>query len=146
VSRFRGCSPVTVSRHLSNSYRLAASPRHHYRADLSPVIKKQLVEHIPLCRNLPPNICQDDGLINIGGDWFKPHCNIYGLNHRLVSARWRRFSISQNCTNEAVCDKFGLLVQSERRGDLENKAFLYNLEKELLSKVESGYSKNQDKE
>ena len=146
VSQFRGCNPVTVSRHLSNSYRLAASLQRNYREDLVPVIKKQLLEALPLLHNLPSGICLDDGLINIGGDWFKPRCNIYGLNHRLVSARWRRFSISQNCTGGAVGHKTNLLIQTDLPGDLENKAFLYELEREILLKAELVFFNNQDKE
>ena len=44
IAQLRGLSVATVSRHLSNRYRLKASPVRGFRRDLAPIIKKQLVE------------------------------------------------------------------------------------------------------
>jgi hypothetical protein len=60
---------------------------------------------------MPANFCRENGLILLGGDWYKPHPNIYLLNHRLVSARRRR----------AAIHKQKLLVLKISPGDLENK-------------------------
>jgi hypothetical protein len=90
IAQLRGLSPGTISRHLSNRYRLEASPVRGFRRDLPPIIKKQLVEHLPRLKNMPPKICLEEGLFLMGGEWWKPHCNVYLLDHRLVSARRRR--------------------------------------------------------
>jgi hypothetical protein len=93
LAQSRGLSRATVSRHLSNRYRLEASPVRGFRRDLPPIIKKQLVEPVPHLKNMPPKICLEEGLFLMGGEWWKPHCNVYLLDHRLVSARRRRSRI-----------------------------------------------------
>jgi len=93
IALSRGISPSTVSRHLSNSYRLAASPVRGFREELPPIIKKQLVEKRPHLKQMPPKLCLEEGLFSMHGDWWEPHCNVYLLNHRLVSARRRRSHI-----------------------------------------------------
>jgi hypothetical protein len=90
IAQSRGLSAETVSRHLSNKYRLAATPIRGFRQELPPIIKKQLVERHPNLKNMPPKICLEDGLFRMNGDWWEPHCNVYYLSHRLVSARRRR--------------------------------------------------------
>jgi len=99
IANSRGISTATVSRHLSNSYRLAASPVRGFREELPPIIKKQLVEKRPHLKQMPPKLCLEEGLFSMHGDWWEPHCNVYLLNHRLVSARRRRSHL------EAASDK-----------------------------------------
>jgi phage head maturation protease len=41
------------------------------------------------------------------GEWWEPHCNVYLLDHRLVSARRRRGRI------QAAIDKRGLCVEKK---------------------------------
>jgi hypothetical protein len=101
----RGLSVATVSRHLSNRYRLEASPVRGFRRDLPPIIKKQLVEHLPGLKNMPPKICLEEGLFLMGGEWWQPHCNVYLLDHRLVSARRRRGRIQAAIDKESLCSK-----------------------------------------
>jgi len=96
IAQLRGLSQATVSRHLSNKYRLAATPIRGFRQELPPIIKKQLVERHPNLKNMPPKICLEDGLFRMNGDWWTPHCNIYLLNHRLVSARRRRAQLTKS--------------------------------------------------
>jgi Bifunctional DNA primase/polymerase, N-terminal len=105
IAQSRGLSAETVSRHLSNRYRLEASPVRGFRRDLSPIIKKQLVERLPHLKNMPPKICLEDGLFLMGGEWWKPHCNVYLLEHRLVSARRRRAYIQSAIDKESLCSK-----------------------------------------
>lgn len=93
ISRSRGISQKTVSRHLSNGYRLVAAPIRGFREEMPPIIKKQLVEKLPLLKEMPAKLCIEDGLFSMHGEWWKPHCNIYLLDHRLVSARRRRARI-----------------------------------------------------
>lgn len=93
IAQSRGVCPATVSRHLSNSYRLVSAPVRGYRGELPPIVKKQLVEKLPLLKKMPSVLCMEDGLFSMHGDWWKPHCNIYLLDHRLVSARRRRARI-----------------------------------------------------
>jgi Bifunctional DNA primase/polymerase, N-terminal len=93
IAQLRGISPSTVSRHLSNRYRLAASPVRAFREELSPIIKKQVMEKRPNLKNMPQKICQEEGLVSMFGEWWEPHCNVYLLDHRLVSARRRRSHI-----------------------------------------------------
>jgi hypothetical protein len=93
IAQSRGLSPATVSRHLSNGYRLVATPVRGYREELPPIVKKQLVEKLPLLKKMPSGLCLEDGLFSMHGDWWKPHCNVYLLDHRLVSARRRRVQI-----------------------------------------------------
>ncbi|MDP8935103.1 MAG: bifunctional DNA primase/polymerase [Cyanobacteriota bacterium] len=135
IARLRGLSSGTISRHLSNSYRLAASPVRKFREDLPPVSKKQLLERLPRLQYMPANICREDGLILLGGDWYKPHTNIYLLNHRLISARHRRASIH----------KQNLLLSKISPGDLENKFCLSEVMVFDSTKKKNSL-KNQDKE
>ena len=83
----------------------------------------------------------------MGGDWWKPHCNVYLLDHRLVSARRRRGRI------QAAIDKRALLVGTRQPGRIErgfdNKFLLSNapfLKKEEEPASEKLTAKNQDKE
>ena len=135
IAQLRGLSPGTISRHLSNSYRLAASPVRKFREDLPPVPKKQLLERLPHLQNMPAKLCHEEGLIPLGGDWYKPHTNIYLLNHRLVSARRRRASIH----------KHKLSVVNSLPGDLEDKSCLSKVLGEDSTEKENS-PKNQDKE
>jgi hypothetical protein len=96
IAQLRGLSQATVSRHLSNKYRLAATPIRGFRQELPPIIKKQLVERHPNLKNMPPKICLEDGLFRMNGDWWTPHCNVYLLNHRLVAARRRRAQLTKS--------------------------------------------------
>ncbi|MEP6519944.1 bifunctional DNA primase/polymerase [Microcoleus vaginatus] len=113
IAQLRGLSPATVSRHLSNSYRLVASPVRVFREELPPLVKKQVMERLPLPKNIPAKLCREEGLISMLGEWWKPHCNIYVLNHRLVSARRRRSRI------QTAIDKRALCVKIESPRDLE---------------------------
>ena len=147
IAQSRGLSQATVSRHLSNRYRLAATPIRGFRQELPPIIKKQLVERLPELQDLPPKICLEEGLFLMGGDWWKPHCNVYLLDHRLVSARRRRGRI------QAAIDKRALLVGTRQPGRIErgfdNKFLLSNapfLKKEEEPASEKLTAKNQDKE
>jgi DNA-binding transcriptional ArsR family regulator len=115
IAQLRGLSPTTVSRHLSNSYRLVPTPVRGFREDLPPVIKKQLVEKLPQLKQMPPKLCMEEGLFFMHGDWWKPHCNVYLLDHRLVSAKRRRARI------QGQIDKGDLLVKNSERGVLEHK-------------------------
>src|SRR4028118_697212 len=105
IAQSRGLSAETVSRHLSNKYRVEASPVRGFRRDLPPIIKKQLVERLPHLKNMPPKICLEEGLFLMGGEWWKPHCNVYLLEHRLVSARRRRAYIQSAIDKESLCSK-----------------------------------------
>jgi hypothetical protein len=105
IAQLRGVSQATVSRHLSNKYRLAATPIRGFRQELLPIIKKQLVERHPNLKNMPPKICLEDGLFRMNGDWWTPHCNVYLLEHRLVSARRRRAYIQSAIDKESLCLK-----------------------------------------
>jgi hypothetical protein len=78
--------------------------------------KKQLVEHLPRLKNMPPKICLEEGLFLMGGEWWQPHSNVYLLDHRLVSARRRRGRI------QAAIDKRALLVGTRQPGR-SNKGF-----------------------
>lgn len=102
IAQLRGISPSTVSRHLSNRYRLAASPVRGFREELPPIIKKQVMEKRPNLKNMPQKLCQEEGLVSMFGEWWEPHCNVYLLDHRLVSARRRRSRI------QAAIDKQNL--------------------------------------
>jgi hypothetical protein len=124
VGRLRGISPSTVSRHLSNGYRLKPTPVRGYRQDAVPIVKKQLLQQLPQLRDLPPKLCAEDGLFWIKDDWWRPHCNIYLLDRRLVSARRRRSRI------KAATDSAGLSKISGRRAGFENKDSLSVFDKE----------------
>jgi hypothetical protein len=114
IAKSREISPATVSRHLSNSYRLVPAPVRGYRGELSPIVKKQLVEKLPLLKKMPSRLCVEDGLFSMHGDWWKPHCNVYLLDHRLVSARRRRARI------RVAIDKVSLLNENDSRKFLED--------------------------
>ncbi|XZO03460.1 MAG: bifunctional DNA primase/polymerase [Microcoleus sp.] len=95
IAQSRGISTATVSRHLSNRYRLKASPVRNFREELVPLVGKQLLEKIPQVKGLPPGLCQEEGLLFLKGDWWKPHCKVYLLDHRLVAAKVRRKRVKQ---------------------------------------------------
>ncbi|MEG4815610.1 bifunctional DNA primase/polymerase [Microcoleus sp. K5-D4] len=118
IANSRGLSTTTVSRHLSNDYRLAATPIRKFRQELPPILKKQLVERLPLLQNMPSHLCVEDGLFLMGGEWWKPHCNVYGLDHRLVSARRRRARI------QAAINKGNLFSENSSPKILDNKFIL----------------------
>jgi hypothetical protein len=123
IAQSRGLSAETVSRHLSNRYRLEASPVRGFLRDLPPIIKKQLVERLPHLKNMPPKICLEEGLFLMGGEWWKPHCNVYCLSHRLVSARRRRAALSpQLISGSYESKKIGGAVNKEK----DNKFSLSN--------------------
>ncbi|MEG4579339.1 bifunctional DNA primase/polymerase [Microcoleus sp. MON1_C5] len=94
IALSRGSSTATVSRHLSNSYRLEPTPVQQKRSGIPPIIKKQLLEKLPQLKGMPADLAAEDGLIFLHEHWWKPHPNIYLLEHRLVSARRRRRQIS----------------------------------------------------
>lgn len=123
IAQLRGLSQATVSRHLSNKYRLAVTPTRGFRQGLPPIIKKQLVERLPRLKNMPPKICLEEGLFLMGGEWWKPHCNVYCLSHRLVSARRRRAALSpQLISGTYEAKKIGGAVNKEK----DNKFSLSN--------------------
>jgi len=123
LAQSRGLSAETVSRHLSNKYRLEASPVRGFLRDLPPIIKKQLVERLPHLKNMPPKICLEEGLFLMGGEWWKPHCNVYCLSHRLVSARRRRAALGpQSISGSYESKKIGGAVNKEK----DNKFSLSN--------------------
>ena len=130
IAQLRSLSLGTISRHLSNSYRLAASPVRSFREDLPPVSKKQLLEHLPHLQKMPAKFCHEEGLILLGGDWYQPHTNIYLLNHRLISARRRR----------AVIHKQNLLVSKSVGGGVENK-FCLSKEQNINPSENNNFSK-----
>ena len=98
----RGISVSTVGRHLSNRYRLESTPARGYRTGISPIVKKQLAERLPLLRGMPAKLCREDGLFFAHSDWFKPRCNLYLLSHRLISCKRRRAQISGLIDNEPL--------------------------------------------
>jgi hypothetical protein len=123
IAQLRGLSQATVSRHLSNKYRLAATPIRGFRQELSPIIKKQLVERHPNLKNMPPKICLEDGLFRMNGDWWEPHCNVYYLSHRLVSARRRRAAFNpQSISGSYESKKAGAALKKKK----DNKISLSN--------------------
>jgi hypothetical protein len=137
IAQSRGLSQATVSRHLSNRYRLAATPIRGSRQELPLIIKKQLVERLPELQDLPPKICLEEGLFLMGGDWWKPHCNVYALNHRLVSARRRRSRIQ--AATEKRDDKQNLcLKSSETQISVDKIPLSINGFKDCLPEIKSG--------
>jgi hypothetical protein len=123
IAQLRGLSQATVSRHLSNKYRLTATPIRGFRQELPPIIKKQLVERRPHLQNMPPKICLEEGLFLMDGDWWEPHCNVYHLSHRLVSARRRRAAFyPQSISGSYESKKTGGAVNKEK----DNKISLSN--------------------
>ncbi|MEG4501299.1 bifunctional DNA primase/polymerase [Microcoleus sp. F10-C6] len=93
IALSRGISTATVSRHLSNNYRMEPTPIRQKRSGIPPIIKKQLLEKLPQLTGMPATLCAEDGLLFLHDNWWKPHPNIYLLEHRLVSARRRRSRI-----------------------------------------------------
>src|SRR4028119_2032026 len=123
IAQLRGLSQATVSRPLSNKYRLAATPIRGFRQELPPIIKKQLVERHPNLKNMPPKICLEDGLFRMNGDWWEPHCNVYYLSHRLVSARRRRAAFNpQLISGSYESKKAGVALNKKK----DNKISLSN--------------------
>uniref|UniRef100_UPI003593B579 hypothetical protein n=1 Tax=Microcoleus sp. TaxID=44472 RepID=UPI003593B579 len=126
ISRRRGISVSTVGRHLSNKYRLESAPVRNHRAGMTPIIKKQLAERLPLLKGMPAKLCREDGLFFAHSDWFKPHCNVYSLNHRLIACKRRRAKISGEIDNES------LLFDAGSPEFLDNNDCLYVLPSEEL--------------
>ncbi|MCC3405184.1 MAG: bifunctional DNA primase/polymerase [Microcoleus sp. PH2017_10_PVI_O_A] len=90
IANNRGLSESTVSRHLCNSYRMEPTPVQQKRSGVPPIIKKQLLEKLPQLKGMPADLGAEDGLLFLHEHWWKPHTNIYLLEHRLVSCRRRR--------------------------------------------------------
>jgi len=126
IGQRRGISTSTVGRHLSNRYRLESAPVRGYRAGVSPIVKKQLAERLPLLKGMPAKLCREDGLFFAHSDWFKPHCNVYLLNHRLISCKRRRAQIS------GLIDNHSLLLDAGSPKILDDKSFLCVLSFEEL--------------
>ena len=93
IAKNRGVSESTASRHLCNSYRMEPTPVHLKRSGIPPIIKKQLLEKLPQLKGMPADLGAEDGLLFLHEHWWKPHTNIYLLEHRLVSCRRRRSRI-----------------------------------------------------
>jgi len=93
IAKNRGVSKSTASRHLCNSYRMEPTPVQQKRSGVPPIIKKQLLEKLPQLKGMPADLGAEDGLLFLHEHWWKPHTNIYLLEHRLVSARRRRSRI-----------------------------------------------------
>jgi hypothetical protein len=74
-----------------------------FREELPPIIKKQVMEKRPNLKNMPQKLCQEEGLVSMFGEWWEPHCNVYLLDHRLVSARRRRGHIQAAIDKRALC-------------------------------------------
>jgi hypothetical protein len=130
IGQLRGISPVTVSRHLSNKYRLKPTPVRGYRQEATPIVKKQLLQQLPGLQNMPPKLCAKEGLFWIKDNWWRPHCNVYLLDHRLVSARRQRSRM------KATTDKAYLSDLSRRRGGFKDKDFLSDFKLEAEEKPE----------
>jgi DNA-binding MarR family transcriptional regulator len=134
IAQLRGISPSTASRHLSNRYRLAASPVRGFREELPPIVKKQVMEKRPNLKNMPEKLCQEEGLVSMFGEWWEPHCNVYLIDHRLVSARRRRSHIEATTDKRDLClkttatqisvDKFSLSILPIEEKIEENKSSL----------------------
>jgi len=139
IAQSRGISPSTVSRHLSNRYRLAASPVRAFREELPPIVKKQVMEKRPNLKNMPEKLCQEEGLVSMFGEWWEPHCNVYLLDHRLVSARRRRSRIEAAIDKQDLClkttatqisvDKFSLSTLPIEEKIEENNSSLPEIKK-----------------
>ncbi|MCC3473300.1 MULTISPECIES: bifunctional DNA primase/polymerase [unclassified Microcoleus] len=139
IADSRGISQSTVSRHLSNRYRLVATPVRGYRQELPPIVKKQLVEKLPHLKKMPSGLCMEDGLFSMHGDWWKPHCNVYLLDHRLVSARRRRLRV------QGQIDKESLLFEKISQDVSNNNDSLYVvLFEELKELIESLLIRNRN--
>jgi hypothetical protein len=103
---------------------LAATPIRGFRQELPPIIKKQLVERHPNLKNMPPKICLEEGLFWMNGYWWTPHCNVYLINHRLVSARRRRGRIQAAIDKRTLCSEKSLPSGLDNKLLLSNSAFL----------------------
>jgi len=130
IGQLRGISPATVSRHLSNKYRLKPTPVRGYRQDATPIAKKQLLQQLPGLQSMPPKLCAKEGLFWIKDNWWRPHCNVYLLDHRLVSARCRRSRMN------VTTDKAYLSDVSRRRGGFKDKDFLSDFKLKAEEKPE----------
>lgn len=107
---------------------------------MTPIVKKQLAERLPLLKGMPAKLCREDGLFFAHSDWFKPHCNVYLLNHRLVSCKRRRAQISGLIDNES------LLHDAASPKILDDNNFLCALSEESREcSQESGRSKQKNR-
>jgi hypothetical protein len=127
---------------------LAASPVRSFREDLPPVSKKQLLERLPHLQNMPAKFCHEEGLILLGDDWYKPHTNIYLLNHRLISARRRRsqFTISSKNTGGASGYKLNLCFEKISGGGFDDNNCLYLLNGKEIAERDFNTLLNSSKE
>ena len=95
IANNRGISASTVSRHMSNSYRMEATPVRKMRSGVPPILKKQLLEKLPSLKEMPAHLCSQAGLLFLHEDWWELHPSVYLLEHRLISARRRRSRIAR---------------------------------------------------
>ena len=102
IAKNRGVSKSTASRHLCNSYRMEPTPVQQKRSGVPPIIKKQLLEKLPQLKGMPADLGAEDGLLFLHEHWWKPHTNIYLLEHRLVSCRRRRSRIQAKIDKEKL--------------------------------------------
>lgn len=102
IANNRQLSESTVSRHLCNSYRMEPTPVQQKRSGVPPIIKKQLLEKLPQLKGMPADLGAEDGLLFLHEHWWKPHTNIYLLEHRLVSCRRRRSRIQAKIDKEKL--------------------------------------------
>jgi hypothetical protein len=59
----------------------------------------------------------------MNGDWWEPHCNVYYLSHRLVSARRRRAAFNpQSISGSYESKKVGVALNKKK----DNKISLSN--------------------
>lgn len=93
----RGVSVRTVQRHLSNSYRLSPSPVRGCRADLAPIVKRQVAVRLPRTYKPVGKASRDSEIafdekriLKIGDRHFEAGVNIYCLPHDLIPCRFRR--------------------------------------------------------
>ena len=68
----------------------------------------------------------------MGGEWWKPHCNVYCLSHRLVSARRRRAALDpQLISGTYESQKIGGAVNKEKDNKISlSNAQFYNTERD----------------
>jgi transposase len=93
----RGVSVRTVQRHLSNSYRLSPSPVRKCRAELAPIIKRQVAVRLPRAFKPLGRASRDSEIafeekriLKIGDRYFEQRANVYSLPHCLVPCKFRR--------------------------------------------------------
>ena len=93
----RGVCIRTVQRHLSNSYRLVASPVRKYRSNLTPIIKRQVALRLPRAFKPLGRASRDSEIayaekriLKVGDRYFELKTNIYSLPHCLVPCKFRR--------------------------------------------------------